>query len=106
MQRLCFELGHDRVLGLTLRKRLGVDCMFARRDLYKFLKEFLVIPLYLSLPHCLFVGTNLLLVPEEPLLVIHSELARSRITVCLLLRDFVQLLFMNFVRSDDWLDRN
>jgi hypothetical protein len=51
------------------------------------------------LSDCLFVGTDLLLIPEETLLIINSELALTRISVGLLLCDLLQLHFVNFVRS-------
>ena len=98
VQRLCFILWHDLVLGLALRKRLCADSVLAGRDLYELLKQLLIIPLNLPLPHGLLIGTDFLLVPEESLLVINGELPLTRITVSVVLRNLLQLLSVNFVR--------
>ena len=77
MQALCFEVNAG--LRLTLAHSLvcstaGAYWLFTRGNFDQLLEKFLVVTLNFGLLHRLFVLVNPLLVPEEPLLVILTEL--------------------------------
>ena len=76
MQALCFEIntGHGLTFTHAFVARYTLCWLFTRGDLDELLKQLLVVALNIGLLHGLLVLMNPLLVPEEPLLVILTEL--------------------------------